>query len=266
MEIVDRLTVESLDRAPAQSLHMNDIGRVHIETAQPIAFDPYADNRQTGGFILIDRTSFATVAAGVVVKGLDRATNVHHQAEAVSPAMREALKGQRALVVWLTGLPGSGKSTLANILERRLVALGRQTMLLDGDNLRLGLNADLGFDAVARSENVRRVGEVAKLMADAGLIVIVALVSPFRADRARAAALLPRGRFLEVFVDTPLDVCRERDPKGLYAKADKGKVSNVTGQGQAYEPPLAPDLVLQTVDLTPEQSGDRLLEAILSRI
>jgi bifunctional enzyme CysN/CysC len=170
------------------------------------------------------------------------------------------------MVVWFTGLPASGKSTIANLVERKLVALGRETMLLDGDNLRQGLNADLGFDAAARSENVRRVGEVAKLMADAGLIVLVALVSPFQADRARAAALLPEGRFLEVFVDAPLDVCRKRDPKGLYAKADREKVADVTGQGQSYEPPRNADLVLETADLSPEQAADLVMEAILPRI
>jgi bifunctional enzyme CysN/CysC len=168
--------------------------------------------------------------------------------------------------VWLTGLPGSGKSTIANIVERKLVALGRQTMLLDGDNLRQGLNADLGFDPVARSENVRRVGEVAKLMADAGLIAIVALVSPFQADRTRAAALLPEGRFLEIFVDTPFEVCRQRDPKGLYEKADRGKVINLTGRDQPYEVPEDPALVLHTAELTPEQAADRVVELVLERI
>ena len=179
--------------------------------------------------------------------------------------MRAEAKGQQPLVVWLTGLPGSGKSTIANIVESKLVALGRQTMLLDGDNLRQGLNADLGFDAAGRSENVRRVGEVAKLMTDAGLIAIVALVSPFRADRRRAAALLPEGRFLEIFVDTPIEICRRRDPKGLYEKADRGKVLNLTGRDQPYEVPEAPDLVLRTVELTAEQAADRIVELVMSR-
>ena len=167
--------------------------------------------------------------------------------------------------MWLTGLPGSGKSTIANIVESKLAALGRQTMLLDGDNLRQGLNADLGFDAAGRSENVRRVGEVAKLMTDAGLIAIVALVSPFRADRRRAAALLPEGRFLEIFVDTPIEICRRRDPKGLYEKADHGKVLNLTGRDQPYEAPEAPDLVLRTVELTAEQAADRVVELVIAR-
>jgi bifunctional enzyme CysN/CysC len=263
LRVADMLEVDTLKRAPARRLMPNAIGRVEIETAMPVAFDCYSDNRGTGGFILIDAASHRTVAAGLAIGSLDQATNVHHQPQDVSPAIREQAKAQRAMVVWLTGYPGSGKSTIANLVERKLVALGRQTMLLDGDNLRMGLNADLGFDAAARSENVRRVGEVAKLMVDAGLIVIVALVSPFQADRRRAAALLPEGRFLEVFVDTPLDVCRQRDPKGLYAKADSGKVANLTGRDQVYEVPQAPDLILRTVELAPEESADRVIARVL---
>jgi bifunctional enzyme CysN/CysC len=260
--IVDTLELEQLERVPAARLALNAIGRVEVETVAALAFDSYTDNRAMGGFILIDEATSRTVAAGLAVHGLDRATNVHHQHADVTPALRERTKGQRASVIWLTGLPGSGKSTIANQVERKLAALGRQTMLLDGDNLRMGLNADLGFDAAARSENVRRVGELAKLMVDAGLIVIVALVSPFRADRQRAAALLPEGRFLEVFVDTPPDVCRARDPKGIYAKADSGKVANFTGRDQIYEVPEAPGLVLQTVELSPEEAADRVIARI----
>jgi bifunctional enzyme CysN/CysC len=261
--ISDTLDVESLRRAPAGDLALNAIGRVEIEANQPVAFDPYAENRQTGAFILIDRSTLRTAAAGMVVESLDVAPDVHRHAETVTPALRAEIKAQRPLVVWLTGLPGSGKSTIANIVERKLVALGRQTMLLDGDNLRQGLNADLGFDPAGRSENVRRVGEVAKLMADAGLIVIVALVSPFQADRTRAAALLPEGRFLEIFVDAPIEVCRQRDPKGLYEKADRGKVVNLTGRDQPYEVPEDPALVLRTAELTAEDAADRVLELVL---
>jgi bifunctional enzyme CysN/CysC len=261
--IANTLDIESLQRVPDRALELNSIGRVEIETAIPIAFDPYLDNRRTGAFLLIDAAAGDTVAAGMAIASLDRATNVHHQPADVTPAIRERAKGQRAMVVWLTGLPGSGKSTIANAVERKLVALGRQTMLLDGDNLRQGLNADLGFDAASRSENVRRVGEVAKLMADAGLIVLVALVSPFHADRARARSLLPEGRFLEVFVDTPVEICRLRDPKGLYAKAERGKVANVTGRDQIYEPPKIPDLVLRTLDLHPEQAADLVIAKVL---
>jgi bifunctional enzyme CysN/CysC len=263
--IVDRLDVASLERAPAGELALNAIGRVWIEASAPVAFDPYTANRRTGGFILIDRASLRTAAAGMAIESLAGATNVHRQAGDITPAMREAAKAQRALVLWMTGLPGAGKSTIANLVERKLVALGRQTMLLDGDNLRQGLNADLGFDAGARSENVRRVGEVAKLMVDAGLIVIVALVSPFRADRARAAALLPEGRFLEIFIDTPAEVCRQRDAKGLYALADKGQVSNFTGRDQVYEAPSDPALMLRTPELTVEQAADRVVELALGR-
>ena len=263
--IVDTLDVESLRRTPSSGLSLNDIGRVEVETLQPVAFDAYVENRQTGAFILIDRTTLRTSAAGMVVEGLGSARDVHRHAEAVTPALRAEAKGQLPLVVWFTGLPGSGKSTIANIVERKLVALGRQTMLLDGDNLRQGLNADLGFDAAGRSENVRRVGEVAKLMADAGLITLVALVSPFRADRLQAAALLPEGRFLEVFVDTPADICRQRDPKGLYEKADRGKVINLTGRDQPYEPPVDPALVLRTVELGAEEAADRIVGLVLEK-
>ncbi|MBS0224390.1 MAG: adenylyl-sulfate kinase [Proteobacteria bacterium] len=262
--IADTLDVDSLRRLSGQALDPNGIARVEIETATPVAFDAYADNCGTGAFILVDEATGATVAAGMAAASLDRATNVHHQPEDVTPAVREGAKGQRATVVWLTGLPGSGKSTVANAVERKLVALGRQTMLLDGDNLRQGLNADLGFDTASRTENVRRVGEVAKLMADAGLIVLVALVSPFRADRARARALLPQGRFLEVFVDTPVEICRLRDPKGLYAKAERGKVANVTGRDQPYERPESPDLVLRTPELDPDQAADLVIAKVLA--
>ncbi|MDI1287450.1 MAG: sulfate adenylyltransferase subunit CysN [Reyranella sp.] len=264
--VADTLVVETLDRQPSTSLALNAIGRVHIETGRPIAFDPYTVNRQTGGFILIDRTTFRTMAAGMVVESLDRATNVHHQPEVVTTPVREAVKGQKSLVVWFTGLPSSGKSTIANLVEAKLVALGRHTMLLDGDNLRQGLNADLGFDAAARSENVRRVGEVAKLMADAGLITIVALVSPFRADRERAATLMSDGRFLEIFVDTPTEVCRARDTKGLYAKASAGKISNMTGRDQVYEVPMQPALVLPTTELSPSEAADHVVKLVLERI
>jgi len=264
--IVDALDIGSLRRAPADVLELNGIGGVWIETTQHVALDRYEDNRATGSFILIDRSTLSTVAAGMVRGSLDQATNVHHQPEDVTPAMRAVQKAQQPLVVWLTGLPGAGKSTIANLLERKLTALGRHTMLLDGDNLRQGLNADLGFGAAARTENVRRVGEVARLMADAGLIVIVALISPFRADRARAAALLPPGRFLEVFVDTPPALCRERDVKGLYRKAEAGKVANVTGRDQAYEAPESPGLILRTAEMNAESAAELLAREVLARI
>jgi bifunctional enzyme CysN/CysC len=260
--IVDKLDIDCLQRTQSADLMMNAIGRVEIETAVPIAFDPYTENRGTGSFILIDPATLNTAAAGMAVEPLGAPRYVHRHAETASPALRADLKAQRPLVVWLTGLPGSGKSTIANVVERKLTALGKHTMLLDGDNIRQGLNADLGFDRTSRAENVRRVGEVAKLMADAGLIVIVALVSPFQADRARAAALLPEGRFLEIYVDAPVSVCRERDPKGLYARADEGRVNDLTGCDEPYEPPLEPALVLRTTEETEDESAERVVELV----
>jgi bifunctional enzyme CysN/CysC len=264
--LVDRLDVASLGREPApEAFVLNTIGRVEIETASRVAFDPYAENRETGGFILIDRTTHLTVAAGMVAGSLDRAREVHRHPSDVTPAVRAGLKGQTPLVVWLTGLPGSGKSTIANLVERRLVALGGHTTLLDGDNLRQGLNADLGFDAAARSENVRRVSEVAKLMTEAGLIALVALVSPFRADRDRAASQFAPGRFLEVFVDASPEACRARDPKGLYAKAEAGRIAHFTGRDQAYEAPLDPALAVRSDEMTAEEAAEQVVELILAR-
>ncbi|SKA41520.1 adenylylsulfate kinase, partial [Enhydrobacter aerosaccus] len=263
--VVDILDIESLQRQPATRLALNAIGRVEIETTVPVTFDPYTDHRGTGAFILIDRATLRTAAAGMVASGLDAARDVHRHAETVTPRLRADLKAQQPLVVWLTGLPGSGKSTIANLVERKLIEAGRQTMLLDGDNLRQGLNADLGFDAASRSENVRRVGEVAKLMADAGLIAIVALVSPFQADRTRAAALLPEGRFLEIFVDTPAEICQQRDPKGLYEKAGQGKVLNLTGRDQPYEPPEEPALILRTAELSADAAADAVVALVVER-
>jgi bifunctional enzyme CysN/CysC len=264
--IVDRLDLEALGRSAGDELAFNAIGRVWIETAVPVAFDPYAENRATGGFILIDRTTLRTAAAGLAVENLAAATNVHPQIGQVTPARRAAMKGQRPLVLWLTGLPGAGKSTIADLVERKLVEHGRQTMLLDGDNLRQGINSDLGFDSASRVENVRRVGEIARLMTDAGLIAIVALVSPFRADRLRAASLLPAGSFVEIFVDTPIEVCRQRDTKGLHALADKGQLANLTGRGQPYEPPEQPALVLRTTELSAAEAADRVVALVLDRI
>jgi bifunctional enzyme CysN/CysC len=263
--IVDRLELDALSRAPGEELPFNSIGRVWIETAVPVAFDPYAENRATGGFILIDRATAQTAAAGMAVENLAAATNVHPQRGQVTPARRAAMKGQKPLVLWLTGLPGAGKSTIADLVERKLVEQGRQTMLLDGDNLRQGINSDLGFDSASRAENVRRVGEIARLMTDAGLIVIVALVSPFRADRLRAASLLPGGSFVEIFVDTPLEVCRQRDTKGLHALADKGRLSNLTGRDQPYEPPEQPALVLKTTELSAAEAAERVVALVLDR-
>ena len=211
-------------------------------SAEPIAFDPYRDNRDTGGFILIDRLTNQTVAAGMIDFGLRRASNVHWQALDVDQATRAEIKGQRPVVVWFTGLSGSGKSTIANMVERALAAEGRHTYLLDGDNVRHGLNRDLGFTDADRVENIRRVAEIAQLFVDAGIIVLASFISPFRVGAAGwPASSSGLGNLIEVFVDTPLDVCVARDPKGLYAKAKAGQLKNFTGIDSAYEPPESPE-------------------------
>jgi bifunctional enzyme CysN/CysC len=257
-----RLDVVSGHEHAARLLDMNDVGRVEIATDKPIPMDPYAMCRDTGGFLLVDRVSADTVAAGMVRHVMRRAFNVVPHTYDVDHEARVRLMAHSAKVVWLTGLPGSGKSTIADAAVRRLHALGVHTYVLDGDNVRTGLNKDLGFTAEDRAENVRRVAEVAKLMRDAGLVVFVALVSPYRADRESAAGLFGEGEFLEVYVDTPVEVCAERDPKGLYAKAAAGNLPNMTGMGQAYEIPDHADVVLHgTGDL--EESAEHLVRAIL---
>ncbi|MCE7003045.1 adenylyl-sulfate kinase [Kibdelosporangium philippinense] len=240
----DRLEVVSGTKLAARTLGLNDIGTVELTTDTPICLDSYKTCRETGSFLLVDRVSKETVAAGMVRYALRRGRNVVPHAYTVDRDARQQQKGQRSTVLWLTGLPGSGKSTLADALERRLHALGLHTYVLDGDNVRSGLNKDLGFTPEARAENVRRVAEVSRILLDSGLIVIVALVSPFRTDRAVAKSLFQPGDFAEVWVNTPADVCASRDPKGLYAKAKAGTLPNMTGVGQAYEPPEHPDLVV----------------------
>jgi bifunctional enzyme CysN/CysC len=231
-----------------------------------IAFDPYGDNRELGGFILIDRQSHATVACGTLEFALQRSNNIHWQHVDVDKHIRSLSKGQRALCVWFTGLSGAGKSTIANLLERRLLSLGYHTYLLDGDNVRHGLNKDLGFTEEARIENVRRMAEVAHLMVDAGLIVLVCAISPFRSDRRSARECFEDGEFVEVFVDTPLAECEQRDSKGLYAKARAGELSNFTGIDSPYEIPQAPDEHLLTSGVRPDQLADALAERILARL
>ena len=257
-----KVNVNTLEHVAATRLQLNEIGVCDLELDRPIPFDPYAENRETGGFILIDRISNHTVAAGLLRFALRRSENVHWQALDVDRSARAAQKSQRPCVVWLTGLSGSGKSTIANLVERRLHSLGRHTFILDGDNVRHGLNRDLGFTDADRVENIRRVGEVARLMADAGLIVIVAFIAPFRAERRMARALLPEGEFLEVFVDAPLALAEERDPKGLYKKARAGELSNFTGIDSPYEPPEAPELHLDTGRLSPEQAAEAVIDAL----
>ncbi len=242
--IRNRRDVVSGEEMAARTLKMNDIGRVEIATDTPVPLDSYALCRDTGGFLLVERVSRDTVAAGLVLHALRRAHNVVPHAFTVDREARAQLKAQRPRVLWLTGLPGAGKSTIADALERKLLALGLHTYVLDGDGVRTGLNKDLGFTPEDRAENVRRVAETARLMLDAGLVVIVSLVSPFRGDRRAAKALFADNDFLEVWVDTPADVVVERDPKGLYAKAKAGTLPNMTGVGQGYEPPENPDLVV----------------------
>jgi bifunctional enzyme CysN/CysC len=260
-----RIDIDSGAHVAARSLTLNEIGFCNLSTARPIAFDPYAVNRDTGGFILIDRVSNETAAAGMIEFGLHRATNIHLQALNVSPDDRAALKAQKAAVVWLTGLSGAGKSTIANGFESKLLAMGAHSMLLDGDNVRHGLNRDLGFTDTDRVENIRRLGEVAKLMADAGLIVVTAFISPFRADRQMAREIVAPHPFIEVFVDTPLDECIRRDPKGLYARAKAGAIPNFTGLDSPYEAPEDPELRLYTVGQSVDTLSDALIEALHTR-
>ncbi|WP_448208688.1 adenylyl-sulfate kinase [Azospirillum sp. sgz302134] len=259
------LNVETLEHGAAETLGLNAVGLCNLSTAAPLAFDAYAANRHTGSFILVDRFSNRTVGAGMILHPLRRAANLHRQELAVSAAERAAIKRQRPAVLWFTGLSGAGKSTIANQVERRLHALGHHTMMLDGDNVRLGLNRDLGFTNADRVENIRRVGEVAKLMTEAGLIVLCAFIAPFRAEREAVRALFPDGAFLEVFVDTPLEECMRRDPKGLYAKARAGAVRNVTGVDSPYEPPEAPELRLDTGAEDADALAARVVDALRAR-
>ncbi|NUB05133.1 adenylyl-sulfate kinase [Azospirillum sp. Vi22] len=259
------LNVETLEHTAAQTLELNAVGLCNLSTAAPLAFDPYTANRDTGSFILVDRYTNRTVGAGMIQHPLRRAANLHPQELAVSAAERADLKRQRPAVLWFTGLSGAGKSTVANRVERLLHALGHHTMMLDGDNVRLGLNRDLGFTDADRVENVRRVGEVAKLMTDAGLIVLCAFIAPFRAEREAVRALLPESAFLEVFVDTPLEECVRRDPKGLYAKARSGALKNFTGVDSPYEPPIAPELRLDTAAEDADALARRVVEELRRR-
>jgi bifunctional enzyme CysN/CysC len=262
--IKHRVDVNTLQRLAAKKLAMNEVGFCDFALGQAIAFDPYAANRAMGGFILIDRVSNATVGCGMVSFALRRAANITWQHLDIDKTARAAIKGQKPGVLWFTGLSGAGKSTIANLLEKRLHALGRHTYLIDGDNLRHGLNRDLGFTPESRVENMRRAGEVARLMADAGLIVLVSLISPFRQERDMVRALMAEGEFLEIHVDTPLAECERRDPKGLYRKARAGRLANFTGIDSPYEAPLQPELVVTGHDAKPEAAVEQLL-ALLRR-
>jgi bifunctional enzyme CysN/CysC len=254
-----KINVNTLEHVAARKLELNDIGVCGIQLSRSVPFEAYAANRDLGGFILIDRMSNATVGAGLLHFALRRAENVHWQPVDVDKAARAELKGQRPCVVWLTGLSGAGKSTIANLVEKQLHARGHHTYLLDGDNVRHGLNKDLGFTEADRVENIRRVAEVSRLMVDAGLIVLVSFISPFRAERRMARELLGEHEFVEVFVDTPLSVAEERDPKGLYRKARRGQLKNFTGIDSPYEPPERPEVHVDTTQATAQQAADAIL-------
>ncbi len=257
------IDINSLEHLAAKTLGLNGIGVAEFATDRPIAFEPYATNRQLGGFILIDKFTNATVAAGMIEFNLRRADNVHWQPVSVARDDHAGMKNQKPRVLWFTGLSGSGKSTIANEVEKQLFVMNRHTFLLDGDNVRHGLNRDLGFTEADRIENIRRVGEVAKLMADAGLIVLTAFISPFRAEREMVRKMLPEGEFIEIFVDTPLSVAEARDVKGLYKKAREGKLKNFTGIDSPYEPPENPEIRVNTVDMTPEEAARFIIQQIL---
>ena len=256
-----KINVDTLEHLPSKTLELNEIGVGVLQLHQPVAFEAYADSRDLGGCVLIDRMTNATIGAGLLHFALRRANNLHWQELDIDRTARASAKGQQPCVVWFTGVSGAGKSTIANILERRLYGLGRHTYLLDGDNVRHGLNRDLGFSEADRVENIRRVAEVARLMTDAGLIVLVSFISPFRAER-RAARELNRDAFLEVFVDTPLEIAESRDTKGLYSKARAGLLKNFTGIDSPYERPERPELTIDTTRMTAEQAADAVLEAL----
>ncbi|WP_168452801.1 sulfate adenylyltransferase subunit CysN [Sphingopyxis microcysteis] len=257
------INVNTLDHLAAKTLDLNGIGVVELSTDKPITFEAYGDNRTLGGFILIDKLTNATVAAGMLHFSLRRAQNVHWQASDVDRDMRANLKNQRPALLWFTGLSGSGKSTIANLVEKKLHRMNRHSFLLDGDNVRHGLNRDLGFTEADRIENIRRVGEVAKLMTDAGLIVITAFISPFRAEREMVRAMLPAGEFIEVFIDTPLAEAERRDVKGLYKKARAGQLKNFTGIDSPYEAPENPEIRIDTTAMTPEEAADLIIDRLL---
>jgi bifunctional enzyme CysN/CysC len=259
------VNVNTLEQLAAKTLDLNAIGVAELTTDRAIVFEPYGDSRTLGGFILVDKLTNATVAAGMLHFSLRRAQNVHWQAVDIGRAAHAALKDQKPAVLWFTGLSGSGKSTIANLVEKRLHALGRHTFLLDGDNVRHGLNKDLGFTEADRIENIRRVGEVAKLMIDAGLIVLTAFISPFRAEREMVRAMLPDGEFVEVFVDTPFEEAERRDVKGLYKKARAGQLKNFTGIDSPYERPGAPEVRIDTTATTPEQAAEQIVALLLRR-
>ena len=261
-----QVNVNTLEHTAVKTLDLNAIGVATVTTDRAIPFAAYADNRELGGFILIDKMTNATVGAGLIHFALRRAQNIHWQATDITRDHHANLKNQTPAVVWMTGLSGSGKSTIANAVERKLARMNRHTFLLDGDNVRHGLNKDLGFTDADRIENIRRVGEVAKLMTDAGLIVITAFISPFRSERDMVRNMVADGEFIEVFIDTPLSVAEQRDVKGLYAKARSGQLKNFTGIDSPYEPPQSPDIHIDTTKFTVEAAADLIVSKIIDRV
>lgn len=257
------INVNTMERLAAKTLELNAIGVANLSTDRPLVFEPYADNRQLGGFILVDKITNATVAAGMLHFSLRRAQNVHWQATDIGRGAHASLKNQKAAVLWFTGLSGAGKSTIANLVEMKLARMNRHTFLLDGDNVRHGLNRDLGFTDADRVENIRRVGEVAKLMTDAGLIVITAFISPFRAEREMVRQMIAPGEFIEVHIDTPLAEAERRDVKGLYAKARAGKLANFTGIDSPYEAPANPEIRIDTTGMTPDEAADAIVAMLI---
>jgi bifunctional enzyme CysN/CysC len=261
-DLKHRIDVDTFQQLAAKTLTLNDIGLCNLSLALPITFDNYDSNRATGSFIMIDRITNATVAAGMILFGLRRATNIHWQALDVNKELRARSLGQRPCVVWFTGLSGSGKSTVANLVEKRLQSMGKHTYLLDGDNVRHGLNRDLGFTDADRVENIRRVAETSKLFLEAGLIVLVSFISPFRSERRMARRLVEDGEFLEVYVDAPLEVVEARDPKGLYRKARAGEIANFTGIDSPYEPPTRADIHLHSDQTDAHTLADQVVEEL----
>jgi len=257
------VNVNTMEKLAAKTLELNAIGVAELTTDKQIVFEAYADNRTLGGFILIDKMTNATVAAGMIHFSLRRSQNVHWQAVDIDRKQHAGLKNQRPAVLWFTGLSGSGKSTIANLVEKKLHRMNRHTFLLDGDNVRHGLNKDLGFTEADRIENIRRVGEVSKLMTDAGLIVITAFISPFQADREMVRSMLPEGEFFEVFIDTPLKVAEARDVKGLYKKARSGELKNFTGIDSPYEAPRNPEIRIDTTVISPEEAANLIVDTLL---
>jgi bifunctional enzyme CysN/CysC len=260
-----RVNINNYKDEPAEALALNEVGLCNFSLSEPIAFDPYRENRVMGSFIIIDRVSNNTIGCGMINHGLRRAQNIHWQAVDIDKQARAGAKQQRPALLWFTGLSGSGKSSIANLVEKKLFALGKHSYLLDGDNVRHGLNRDLGFTDVDRVENIRRIAETGKLMIDAGLIVLTSFISPFQAERSLARNLLEAGEFIEIFVDTPIEVCEARDPKGLYQKVRKGELKNFTGFDSPYETPENAEIHIRTVDESAEDAAERIVTYLLAQ-